>query len=443
MTITRDTGTTKRRALTRRAFLKTTVGTAALLAAVQTKFPAGVHIAQAAGPEVTKANLGFIALTDAGALFVAKDKGFFAKHGMPGVEVQKQASWGATRDNLVLGSEGNGIDGAHILTPMPYLISAGKVTQNNVPTPMYILARLNLDSQCISVGKEYADLRIGLDTKPFKEALDKKKASGKSVKAANTFPGGTHDLWIRYWLAAGGIDPDKDIETITVPPPQMVANMKVGTMDCFCVCEPWNLQLVHQGIGYTAITTGELWNKHPEKSLGMRAAWVDKNPNAAKAITMAVMEAQQWCDKPENHEELATIMSKRQWINAPVADILDRTKGKFDYGIPGKVVENSPHIMKYWRDFASYPFQSHDLWFITEDIRWGKFEPDVDAKGLIGKVNREDIWRAAAKDLSVPAAQIPASTSRGKETFFDGKVFDPENPRAYLKSLAIKRAEIG
>ena len=145
--------------ISRRAFLKTTAGTAALLGAVQTQFPAGVHIAQAAGPEVTKAILGFIALTDAAPLFVAKEKGFFAKHGMPDVEVQKQASWGATRDNLVLGSEGNGIDGAHILTPMPYLITAGKVTQNNVPTPMYILARLNLDSQCISVAKEYADLQ--------------------------------------------------------------------------------------------------------------------------------------------------------------------------------------------------------------------------------------------------------------------------------------------
>ena len=231
------------------------------------------------------AKLGFIALSDAGPLFVAKDKGLFAKYGMPDVDVQKQASWGTTRDNLVLGSEGNGIDGAHILTPMPYLISSGKVTQNNQPTPMYILARLNLDAQCISVAKEYADLKIGVDTAPFKVALDKKKAAGKSIKAAMTFPGGTHDLWIRYWLAAGGIDPDKDIETIVVPPPQMVANMKVGTMDCFCVGEPWNLQLIHQDIGYTAVNTGEIWNKHPEKSFGMRAAWVDKNPKAAQAIT--------------------------------------------------------------------------------------------------------------------------------------------------------------
>ncbi len=428
--------------ISRRSFLKASTGTAALLGAVNSQFPFGVPMALADGPEVTKATLGFIALSDAGPLFAAKDKGFFAKHGMPDVEVAKQASWGATRDNLVLGGEANGIDGAHILTPMPYLISAGKVTQNNVPTPMYILARLNLDAQAISVAAEYANLKLGTNATPFKAALEAKKASGKAVKAAMTFPGGTHDLWIRYWLASGGIDPDKDIETITVPPPQMVANMKVGTMDCFCVGEPWNLQLINQGIGYTAVNTGEIWAKHPEKSLGMRAAWVDKNPKAAKAILMAVMEAQQWADKMENKAELAEIMGKRQWMNCPVADILDRSKGKYDYGIPGKVVENSPHIMKYWRDHASYPFQSHELWFLTEDIRWGKFEPTTDTKGLVKKVNREDIWRDAAKALNVAAADIPKSTSRGKETFFDGKVFDPENPAAYLKSLSIKRVEV-
>lgn len=427
--------------LSRRQLLKATGSTAALLAAAKLNFPAGAF-AQDAGPEVKGAKLGFIALSDAGPLFVAKDKGLFAKYGMPDTDVQKQASWGTTRDNLVLGSEGNGIDGAHILTPMPYLISAGKVTQNNQPTPMYILARLNLDSQCISVANEYADLKLGVDAAPFKTALEKKKASGKAVKAAMTFPGGTHDLWIRYWLAAGGIDPDKDIETIVVPPPQMVANMKVGTMDCFCVGEPWNLQLIHQKIGYTAVNTGELWNKHPEKSFGMRAAFVDKYPKAAKALLMAVMEAQQWADKAENKAELAAIMGKRQWMNCPVEDVLDRTAGKFDYGIPGKVVENSPHIMKYWRDFASYPFQSHDLWFLTEDIRWGKYEAGFDTKALIAKVNREDMWRDAAKTLGVAASEIPTSTSRGKETFFDGKVFDPENPAAYLKSLAIKRVEV-
>jgi len=394
--------------------------------------------AASATPETTKAVLGFIALTDSAPLIIAKEKGLFAKYGMPDVEVVKQASWGTTRDNLVLGSAGNGIDGAHILTPMPYLISTGKVTQNNVPVPMYILARLNLDSQCISVGAEHAALQLGVDAKPFKAAIEKKKAAGNPAKAAMTFPGGTHDLWIRYWLAAGGIDPDKDIETIVVPPPQMVANMKVGTMDCFCVGEPWNEQLVHQKIGYTALTTGELWARHPEKSFAMRADWVDKNPKATQALLMAVQEAQMWCDKAENRAELAQIVAKRAWFNVPEADIINRLLGKFDYGT-GRVVDNSPHLMKFWRDNASYPYQSHELWFLTENVRWGKFTGKEDFKTLISKVNREDLWRAAAKQLKVPAAQIPATTSRGVEKFFDGKVFDPAKPEAYLASLAIKR----
>jgi nitrate/nitrite transport system substrate-binding protein len=169
--MTQPTDQTSRPGVSRRQLLKASAGAAALLAAAKLNLPGGAF-AQGAGPEVKGAKLGFIALSDAGPLFVAKDKGLFAKHGMPDVEVLKQASWGTTRDNLVLGSEGNGIDGAHILTPMPYLISSGKVTQNNQPTPMYILARLNLDAQCISVSKEYADLKLGVDTAPFKVALD-------------------------------------------------------------------------------------------------------------------------------------------------------------------------------------------------------------------------------------------------------------------------------
>jgi nitrate/nitrite transport system substrate-binding protein len=431
--------TCSRRSVTRRQVLKATAATAALLAAARLNFPAGAFAA-AAGPEVAKAKLGFIALTDAAPLFVAKEKGLFAKYGMGEVEVEKQSSWGTTRDNLVLGSEGNGIDGAHILTPMPYLISTGLVTQNNVPTPMHILARLDLNCQGISVGNEYADLKIGVDAAPLRVALEKKRTSGRSVRAAMTFPGGTHDLWLRYWMAAGGIDPDKDIETIVVPPPQMVANMKVGTMDLLCVGEPWNEQLIHQKAGYSALTTGEIWKDHPEKVLGMRAAWVDRNPRAAKALLMAVMEAQQWCDSDANKDEMAAISAKRQWMNVPVADIEARIKGNFDYGT-GRVEKNSPLLMKFWRDHASYPFQSHDAWFITENIRWGKMPANTDIPALIAKVNREDLWREAAKELNVAASDIPASTSRGKETFFDGKVFDPENPQGYLKTLAIKRID--
>jgi nitrate/nitrite transport system substrate-binding protein len=400
-------------------------------------FP-GIVMAQGTALETKAAKLGFIALTDAAPLFVADEKGFFKKHGMTEVEVLKQSSWGTTRDNLALGSKANGIDGAHLLTPMAYLMTTGAITANNVPVPIQIVARLNLGGQCISVSNEYKDLKIGLDNKAFGKALLAKRVkTGKPVNAAVTFPGGTHDMWMRYWMAAGGVDPTKDINTIVVPPPQMVANMKVGSMDTFCVCEPWNLQLIHQKLGYTALTTSELWMNHPEKALALRADYVQANPNATKALLKAVMEAQMWCEDPKNRAEVAEICSRRRWINAPLEDIADRIKGDFDYGT-GRVEKNSKFQMRYWADQASYPFQSHDLWFITENIRWGYLPPNLDTKALIAKVNREDVWRAAAKELGVAAKDIPASTSRGVEKFFDGKVFDPANPKKYLDSLEIK-----
>src|SRR5918999_1646461 len=275
----------RRRSVDRRQLLKrasAAVGTAALAGLAKAAFPAGAF-AQGAGPEVKGTKLGYIALTDASPLIIAKEKGFFAKHGVPDMEVLKQASWGATRDNMALGTKANGIDGGHILRPKVHLYTTGKVMQNNQPLPMYTLLNLNEDCQAISVANEYKELKVSLDASPLKAAFAKKKAAGKEVKVAMTFPGGTHDLWIRYWLAAGGIDPDKDISTIVVPPPQMVANMKFGNMDAFCVGEPWNEQLVNQNIGFTACTTGEIWFKHPEKAVGMRAAWVDKNPNATRA----------------------------------------------------------------------------------------------------------------------------------------------------------------
>lgn len=387
-------------------------------------------------PETTRAKLGFIALTDAAPLFVALEKGLFRKYGMPDVEVLKQSSWGTTRDNLVLGSQRNGIDGAHILTPMPYLMTTGVMTNNN-PVPINILARLNLGGQCISVGQEYLDLKVGTDTTDFRQALIEKRGSGNDVKAAMTFPGGTHDLWIRYWMAAGGINPNSAIDTMVVPPAQMVANMRVGNMDTFCVCEPWNAQLINQGIGYTANTTSELWMNHPEKAFAMREDYVKAHPNATRALTMAVLEAQMFCEQKENKQEVAEICSRRRWINAPVADIIDRMQGNFDYGT-GRVDEDSRFQMRYWEDQASYPFRSHDLWFLMENMRWGYLNTNLDTDSLIARVNREDLWREAADQLGVESKYIPDSTSRGKETFFDGKVFDPENPMAYLDSLDIK-----
>jgi nitrate/nitrite transport system substrate-binding protein len=406
--------------------------TAALLAAARAATPRGAFAQGSATPEVRKATLGFIALTDAAPLIIAKEKGFFARHGMPDVEVARQASWGATRDNLVLGGGRGGIDGAHLLTPMAYLIHTGRIVQNNQPVPMALLARLNTNGQAISVAEKHKALGARLDAAPLRRALN------SDSKVAMTFRGGTHDLWVRYWLAAGGIDPERDVSTIVVPPPQMVANMRVGTMDAFCVGEPWNAQLVTQRLGYTATVTGELWKDHPEKCLALRADFVQQNPRATEALTAAVIEAARWCDEPANKAEMCDIIGRRAWLNVAAADILGRMRGEVDYG-DGRRTTNADITMKFWRDHASYPFRSHDLWFLTENIRWGILPEGLDTAPLLREVNREEIWRAAAARAGVPNAETPSGTSRGRETFFDGKVFDPENPAAYLASLSIKK----
>ena len=386
-------------------------------------------------PETTSVELGFIALTDAAPLIIAKEKGFFAKQGMTGVELKKQTSWAVTRDNLELGSAGGGIDGAHILSPMPYLLTTGSISKSKKPVPMNILARLNTQGQAISVSKEFLPAKFKAKSPGLVAAVAKKNATGDKFKAAVTFPGGTHDLWMRYWLAANGVDPNKQADLVVIPPPQMVANMQSGTMDAFCVGEPWNERLVNKKLGYTAAQTGEIWKQHPEKAFAMRADWVKKNPNAALRLLMAVQQAQKWAENPANTPELAKILAEDKYVKASIDDILPRLQGTVDYG-DGRKVTKSPYTMKFWSNNASFPYKSHDIWFVTEDIRWGYLPKGTDIKGLVNKVNRSDLWRAAAKANGFGTG--PAADSRGVEVFFDGVKFDPSNPKAYLNGLKIK-----
>jgi nitrate/nitrite transport system substrate-binding protein len=431
--------------LSRRKFLVTAAGTTAgalWLSACGGKKPDSASAPAASGGggdvEVKGATLGFIALTDAAPLIIAKEKGFFDKHGVPEMKVVKQTSWAATRDNLELGAERGGIDGGHILTPMPYLLTAGKITKSSQPLPMYILARLNVNGQALSLSNEFLKEKVTISDPKIKAIADSKKAGGTLLKAAVTFPGGTHDLWMRYWLSANGVNPNSEADLVVVPPAQMVANLQTGTMDTFCVGEPWNQRAVNKKIGYTGAITGELWKDHPEKALTIRADWADKNPKATMAMLKAVQEAQIWCQDPANLDELCKIISVDKYLKTSVEDIKPRLAGTFDYG-DGRTVTDSPLKMFFWKDTDShsFPYKSHDLWFLTEDIRWGYLPQNTDTKALIDKVNRSDLWKEAAKAIGQEKA-IPASDSRGKETFFDGVVFDPEDPKGYLDSLKIK-----
>ncbi|MBF2066075.1 MAG: ABC transporter substrate-binding protein [Calothrix sp. C42_A2020_038] len=404
-------------------------------AELKSKLSVGAYVGYTGTPEVTTAVLGFIAVTSCAPLIIAKVKGMFTKYGMSDVIVQKQPSWAVMRDKLMLGSASDGLDGSHLLFPMAYLITTGEISYDR-KIPMYILARLNVNGQGISVAKAYQNLNLSLDSSLLKSEIEKKSATGESIRFAVPFRRVTGDFFMRWWLAYGGIDPDHDASIIVIPPPQMVANMRGGSMEGFCVVDPWHERLIKQKLGYSALTTGELWNNHPEKAFVMRASWVDKYPKAALSLLAAVMEAQIWCDQPENKQELFKILAERQWMGVSAEIIGNRLLGKFDYG-NGRLVQNSPHTIKYWNHNASYPYKSHDLWFLIEDMRWGYRSPEFDTKRLIDSVNREDLWRQAAKIIGQTAA-IPPTTSRGVEKFFNGLEFDPENPGIYLQAPKLR-----
>jgi len=404
-----------------------------------------VNISPEQAPEVTTIKLGFIPIVESAPLIIAKEKGFFAKYGMSGVEVSKQANWASARDNVTIGSGGGGIDGGQWQMPMPHLLTEGIITGGK-KVPMYVLAQLNTNGNGVAIANLHQGKGIGLDIKGAAEYIRSFPATtGRKFKAAYTFPNVNQDFWIRYWLAAGGIDPDIDIDLIAVPPAETVQGMRNGTMDAFSTGDPWPYRIVSDNIGFMSCLTTEVWPFHPEEYLAIRADWVDKNPKATKALLKGIMEAQQWCDKPENRAELVTIVSGRNYFNVPEAVLTPPFQGNYQMGDGKPPIQDFNKGPLYWKDpigNVSYPYKSHDLWFLTESIRWGfnnnQIQDIAQAKAIVDKVNREDIWREAAKEAGF-TADIPASTSRGVEKFFDGITFDPANPEAYLQSLTIKK----
>jgi bicarbonate transport system substrate-binding protein len=398
-------------------------------------------------PEVTNVKLGYIAIVESAPLIVAQEKGFFERYGMTKVDVAKQASWGAARDNIEIGSAGGGIDGGQWQMPMPHLISEGIITKGNRKIPMVVLAQLNTQGNGIAIANKHIGKGIGKDLSGAADYIKGLKEAGTPFKAAYTFPKVNQDFWIRYWLAAGGIDPDKDIDLLAVPASQTVANMRTGTMDGFSTGDPWPYRIVRDKIGFLAVLNGEIWPNHPEEYFSLRKDWVEKYPKATKALLKAVMEAQMWCDDPKNREELAQILAQRKYFNVPPDFLRGPYDGKYSYGDQFQALADPNLATKYWTEAAgagsvSYPYKSHDLWFLTESVRWGFLPQSIlgEADRIIDKVNGEQYWREAAQELKATgiAIDIPSGTSRGVEKFFDGVEFDPEKPEAYLSNLRIK-----
>jgi nitrate/nitrite transport system substrate-binding protein len=410
--------TTNIPAVSRRRFLATTASAGALstlFAGLPRGWAGGAFASDA--PEVADLRFGIIALTDCSSIVIAHEKGFFKKYGINST-VAKGANWAAIRDSLANGDN----HATHMLIGMPIASTMGLAGAPK--KPMIVPWLINRNGQSITLKKDLAG-KVQDDPKALQPIVAAAKASGHPMTFAMTFPPGTHAMWIRYWLGAGGIHPGDangagaDISLITVPPPQMVANMKAGKMDGYCVGEPWNARAIADQIGFTAINTQGLWKDHPEKVCAFTAEFAERNPKTVKAVLKGLHEASVWLDKMENRAEQANIVSAPTYINCPPEIILGRLQGKYDMG-DGRKFRDS-HYMIFSDRNCNYPQPKYAKWWLTQLRRWGFTQGPVDYNGVAKQVMRPDIYEEAMRELGYTHGGLDDKP----ETLFDGKPFDP------------------
>lgn len=409
----------------RRSFLGSAVrgaGVAALLSGAPRGWVGSVYADDS--PEVKNMKFGMIALTDCSPIVIAHEKGIFKKYGITSV-VSKGANWAAIRDSLSSGD----LQATHMLTGMPIASTMGLL--GSPKKPMIIPWMLNRNGQAITLKAEWNG-KVGADPKALVPYVEKAKKLGEPLTFAMTFPPGTHAMWTRYYLAAGGINPDKDVALITVPPAQMVANMKIGKMDGFCVGEPWGARSIADKIGFSSVTTQDIWKDHPEKVCAFLADFADKNPKTVKAVLKALHEASVWLDKLENRPEQCEIVSKATYINCDKDIILGRLMGDLDYG-DGRKKKDDAYMIFSSRN-CNYPQPKYCTWWLSQFRRWGMVTGAPDYEGVAKQVMRPDIYEEAMKEIGY--AHGGADTK--PETLFDGVVFDPAKPEEYAKGFAVK-----
>jgi len=406
----------------RRSFLRQSIAFGGA-AAVSSLVPmGGAWAAGSDAPEKKEVRIGFIPLTDCASVVMAAMQKFDEKYGIK-IIASKEASWAAVRDKLVNGE----LDAAHVLYGLVYGVHLGI---GGPKKDMAVLATLNNNGQAITLANKFKDMGV-TDGAGLKKAVAAKPGE---YTFAQTFPTGTHAMWLYYWLAANGIDPMKDVKVITVPPPQMVANMRVGNMDGFCVGEPWNNRAIMDGIGFTAVTTQDIWTDHPEKVLGTTAEFVQKNPNTARAMTAAILEAGRWIDGSlANRRKTAETIAQKSYVNTDMDVILERMMGRYQNGL-GKTWDDKNH-MKFFNDGAvNFPYVSDGMWFLTQHRRWGLLKQDVDYLAIAKSINRIDVYQQAAAAAKV---NLPKSDMRTSK-LIDGAIWDGKDPKKYAGSFAIR-----
>ena len=382
----------------------------------------GVWAAGSDKPEKTEVKIGFIPLTDCASVVMASVLGFDKKYGIK-IVLSKEASWAGVRDKLSNGE----LDAAHVLSGLIYGVQMGIGGQKK---DMAVLMGLNNNGQAITLSKKLADK--GATDGP---SLAKLMATDKrEYTFAQTFPTGTHAMWLYYWMAANGINPMKDAKVITVPPPQMVANMRVGNMDGFCVGEPWGHRAIVDGVGITAITTQEIWKDHPEKVLGTTAEFVTKNPNTCRALIAAVLDAGKWIDESlANKNKMAETIADKSYVNTSKDVIDQRIMGRYQNGL-GKTWDD-PNYMKFYNGgLVNFPYLSDGMWFMTQHRRWGLLKSDPDYLAVAKSVSQIDLYKEAA---TMTKTSVPKDVMRSSK-LMDGVVWDGKDPKAYAASFKIR-----
>ncbi len=384
--------------------------------------PGGAYAAGSDKPEKEEVRIGFIPLTDCASVVMAAALGFDKKYGIKIVPT-KEASWAGVRDKLVNGE----LDMAHVLYGLIYGVHLGVAGPKK---DMAVLMTLNNNGQAITLSKKLAEAGA-VDAGSLAKVMQKDK---RDYTFAQTFPTGTHAMWIYYWLAAAGVNPMKDAKVITVPPPQMVANMRVGNMDGFCVGEPWNHRAIIDGIGITAATTQDIWQDHPEKVLGTTGDFVKKYPNTARAVIMAVLEAGRWIDASlSNKQKMAETIADKAYVNTSVDAINQRILGRYQNGL-GKTWDD-PHHMKFFNDGqVNFPWLSDGMWFLTQHKRWGLIKEHPDYLGVARQINQVALYKSAASALGVA---VPKDSMRSTK-LFDGVVWDGKDPAKYADSFKVR-----
>ncbi len=403
--------------------------------------------------EKTRLTLGFVPLTDCAPLVMGVEKGFFARQGLD-VTLSREASWANIRDKVAVGL----LDGAQMLAGIPLAATAG-VGRMNVP--MLTGIALGLNGNAITVSETLHRLMAEADPAAMaahpasacalKPVIEARRAAGRpGLTFGVVLPVSSHAYQLRGWLSSAGIDPNRDVQLVVVPPPHMVASLKAGEIDGYCVGEPWNTQAVHEGIGRIAVTGYELWNNSPEKVLGVTAAWAAENPGTHGALIRALIETARWLDQPDSREETARVLAADHHVGVPAAVLRASLTGSVRYAA-GAPVRALPDFTVFHRYAATFPWRSHALWFLAQMVRWGQLPADADLSGIAASVYRADLYRAAAAELGEPAPLADAKPeglhdapwildaavapiAMGPDRFFDGRRFDPADPLGGLPS---------